>query len=90
MPWQTGADGPRVMVADGEAARATPVNLGADQGPLVMVTGGLTEADRLVVRGQRDLTDGARLFVQEETTERDGSLPADPDAVRLEAEGGSR
>ena len=58
------------------------VSLGADQGTLVMVNAGLAAGDELIVRGQRDLSNGALVEVQERATERDGSMPGDPPSLR--------
>jgi membrane fusion protein (multidrug efflux system) len=72
------------VVEDGRAVERE-LRLGPGQGLMVMVEDGLAIGDQLVVRGQRDLRDGARVVVQERATAPDGSLPTDPDVVRQEA-----
>lgn len=74
--------GPVVFVLEGDRARERRISLGADQGPLVVVRGGLSAGDQLVVRGQRDLAEGTLVAVQERATERDGSMPGDPSSLR--------
>jgi membrane fusion protein (multidrug efflux system) len=70
-----------VFIAEGGAAHQRPVKLGADQGLMVIVKGGLSPGDRLVVRGQRDIHDGSAILVQEEASAADGSTAADPHEV---------
>lgn len=70
-----------VYVVDGDHARRRRVTLGPDQGLLVMVTAGLEPGERLVVRGQRDLIDGALVKVTETADARDGSMAGDPTEV---------
>jgi hypothetical protein len=74
--------GPRVYVVEGDTARARDVDLGPDQGLMVIVMSGLAAGDRLVVRGQRDVTDGSAVHVREESTFADGGLGSDPSEVR--------
>jgi RND family efflux transporter MFP subunit len=74
--------GPRVYVVENDTARVRSVELGPDQGLMVMVTNGLSAGDRLIVRGQRDVTDGAAVQVREESTSPDGALGTDPSEVR--------
>ncbi len=56
-------DAPWVVLANGDAARATQVTLGYAQGDLVEVRAPLKEGDLVVSFGQRGLEDGARLSV---------------------------
>jgi RND family efflux transporter MFP subunit len=67
-------EGPFVFVADGDRARRRPVVLGPDQDLMVVVDRGLAAGDRLIVRGQRELVDGARIQVREEATTPEGSI----------------
>jgi RND family efflux transporter MFP subunit len=77
--------GPAVFVVQADSTAAIrPVVLGADQGLMVTVTDGLQAGDRLVVRGQRDLVDGARVLITEEATAQDGSNGTDPGVVKME------
>ena len=50
---------------------------------MVVVRDGLRAGDELVVRGQRELTDGAAVAVYERAESWDGSLPSDPDVVKF-------
>ena len=74
------------VVEDGRA-RERQIALGPSEGLMVMVTSGLDVGDKLVVRGQRDLTDNARVKIQEIATSSDGSLPDDPPVVRASSHG---
>jgi RND family efflux transporter MFP subunit len=74
-------DGPRAYVAEGDRARQRLLELGPDQGLMVMVKSGLSTGDRLLVRGQRDVHEGTLVAIQEETSRADGSLPEDPAEV---------
>ncbi len=80
----SGDDGPQVFVVNGERAERRRVTLGEDQGLMVVVREGLRAGERLVVRGQRELADGALVVVTETSTAADGTLPGDPDIVRAE------
>lgn len=80
-------DGPAVYVVRDDRARLVHVSLGADQGLMVAVTRGLETGDRLVVRGHRDLVDGALVAVVEEARTRDGGREGDPAET---AEGAAR
>jgi membrane fusion protein (multidrug efflux system) len=71
-----------VFVVDGERVHRRRVSLGPDQGLMVVVVDGLAPGERLVVRGQRDLIDGARVTVTEESAAPDGTRPEDPDVVK--------
>ncbi len=77
------ADGGQIVfVVEGQTARRRPVTLGPDQGLMVIVESGLAAGDRLVVRGQRDLVDGAVVLVTEETAAADGSGDGDPRVIQ--------
>lgn len=80
-----GREGTHVYVVEDDRATWRDVILGPDQGPLVMVTRGLSAGDQLVVRGHRDLSRNARVAVQEETDQRDGTISTDPRAIRDDA-----
>jgi RND family efflux transporter MFP subunit len=71
------AQGTQVFVAVGDRAEQRSVQLGADQGLLVICTSGIAAGDRLIVRGQRSLSPGSPIAVQETSTRRDGWLPTD-------------
>lgn len=77
-----GVRGHMVYVVDGDRARRRAITLGADQGMLVVVTSGLAVGDRVVVRGHRDLVEGALVQIMETATERDGGLAGDPAVSR--------
>ncbi len=73
--------GTEVYVVEGDRARLRDVVLGPGQGLLVMVREGLRPGERLVVRGQRDLVEGALVSVTETAARPDGSLaPAATDS----------
>jgi RND family efflux transporter MFP subunit len=72
------------FVVEGDRARLRPLELGADQGMLAVVSRGLEEGDRLIVRGQRDVLEGGLVRVTEEATAPDGSTLEDPVSVRAE------
>jgi RND family efflux transporter MFP subunit len=71
-----------VFVVQADTAALRPVTLGADQGLMVVVESGLREGEKLVVRGQRDLVDGAKVRITEEATAADGSNGNDPLEIR--------
>lgn len=73
--------GAAVYVVEGDRAQLRRVVLGPDQGLLVAVTAGLRAGELLVVRGQRDLIDGALVKTVETASARDGSLAGDPSAT---------
>ncbi len=77
-----GRSGSQVFVVEGDRARLRSLELGADQGLMVLVESGLQAGDRLVVRGHRELRDGSLVAVTETAADRDGSLPTDPSVVR--------
>jgi RND family efflux transporter MFP subunit len=76
--------GPQVFVVEGNRARARAVELGPDQGVMVIVTTGLARGEELIVRGQRDVADGALVAITERSERRDGSMDGDPPEVREE------
>lgn len=77
-----GRNGAIAFVADSGVARERDITLGPDQGLLVIVERGLEAGDRLIVRGHRELVDGAKVLVQEEATGTDGGMGTDPSEVR--------
>jgi RND family efflux transporter MFP subunit len=77
-------DGRRVYVVEGDRAMARAIELGAAQGLMVQVRRGLEAGERVVVRGQRKLSSGSLVSVQEVATARDGSIATDPPEVREE------
>lgn len=77
-------DGRRVYVVEGDRAVARAIELGAAQGLMVQVRRGLEAGERVVVRGQRKLSSGSLVSVQEVATARDGSIATDPPEVREE------
>jgi len=56
--------GGAVFVVEQETARRRPLVLGAGQGEKVIVAEGLRAGDRLVVRGQREISDGDAVEVR--------------------------
>jgi membrane fusion protein, multidrug efflux system len=79
--------GPAAFVVEDGRAVERPLVLGPDQGLLVAVRQGLSEGDKLIVRGQRELNPGMAVKVTEESRASDGSLPGDP---VLRVRGGGR
>lgn len=77
--------GSAVFVEKSGRVSLRSLTLGPDQGLMVVVPRGLEAGERVVVRGQRDLADGAAVTVTEESRRPDGGLPSDPD---LSARGG--
>ena len=57
--------GRHTFVADDGQARIRPVEIGFLRGDLVHITQGLSDGDRLIVVGHRDLRDGDRIDVRE-------------------------
>jgi RND family efflux transporter MFP subunit len=70
--------GRTVYVVEGDRARRRQVELGEDQGLMVVASSGLHPGDRVVVRGHRDLVEGALVRVTETATGRDGGIATDP------------
>lgn len=70
--------GPAAFVVQDGRAVERDLELGADQGLMVVVTRGLSAGERLVVRGQRELVAGGPVNVTETTERPDGSLAGDP------------
>lgn len=75
------AAGLAVYVVEGDRAALRPVVLGPDQGLMVVIESGLAAGDAVVVRGHRDLVDGALVEVTERAPARDGSNGGDPSEV---------
>ncbi|HIJ64316.1 MAG TPA: efflux RND transporter periplasmic adaptor subunit [Candidatus Hydrogenedentes bacterium] len=61
----TREDAQRVFVEENGLARTRPVEVGVAQGGMVQIKEGLSPGDRLIVVGQRDLSDGEPVYVQE-------------------------
>jgi membrane fusion protein (multidrug efflux system) len=80
-----GPAGPSVFVVDGDRAKNRTVTLGPDQGLMAIVLDGLTDRERIVVRGQRDLRDDSLVEVREVALALDGSLEDDPFEVKAAA-----
>jgi len=72
------AKGTVVYVERDGKAEQRPVELGAGQGLMVVATSGLSAGDRVIVRGQRQLSPGSSVRVQEVSQRRDGWLATDP------------
>lgn len=77
-----GSTGFIVYVVEDQRARPREVVLGPDQGVMVLVRDGLVAGDRVVVRGQRELSPGSRVQVLEVAENRDGTMSTDPVVVR--------
>jgi membrane fusion protein (multidrug efflux system) len=80
--------GPAAFVVEDGRAVERDLELGADQGLMVVVTRGLAAGEHLVVRGQRELVAGGPVNVTETTERPDGSLPGDPAEFGAAAAGG--
>jgi len=76
------AQGHIVYVVNGDRARRRAITLGQDQGMLVVVASGLDVGERVVVRGHRDLVEGALVQITETATARDGGRAGDPTVSR--------
>jgi len=70
-----------VYVIEGDRARKREVVPGPDQGLMIVIEDGLVVGEQLVVRGHRDLVDGALVDVTEQSDTRDGSVGTDPAEV---------
>lgn len=75
--------GTSVFVVEGDTAHLRLIDLGADQGSMVTVDSGLSQGDKLVVRGHRSLREGSLIKVTETSTRSDGMMP-DDSAVLLQ------
>lgn len=64
----------RVFVVNGEEAHEKPVKLGNKHGELVAIAEGLNEGERVVIAGQQNLADGAKVRIQAA-----GAPPAKPE-----------
>jgi len=73
-----GRIGPTAFVVVDDRAVLRRLELGADQGLMVVVRAGLAPGENLVVRGHRDLRDGSLVRVTETATAADGTMPDDP------------
>ncbi len=73
-----GRIGSTAFVVENDRAILRRLELGADQGLMVVVLEGLTPGEQLVVRGHRDLRDGSLVRVTEIATAADGTMPDDP------------
>jgi len=82
------SEGHVVYLVEGERAQRREVVLGPDQGLMIRVESGLAAGGRLVVRGHRELVDGALVAVTEQAADRDGSDGGDPAEVVEAASGG--
>lgn len=82
-----GRIGPTAYVVEEDRAVLRRLQLGSDQGLMVVVRDGLEPGDRLVVRGQRDLREGALVNVTEVATAPDGSREGDPAGISGSATG---
>ncbi len=76
-----GRIGPTAFVVENDRAVQRRLELGADQGLMVVVRRGLEPGEQLVVRGHRDLRDGSLVRVTEFATASDGTTPDDPPSV---------
>lgn len=76
-----GRTGPVAYVVKDDRAFLHSLELGEDQGVMVVVRGGLEPGDQLVVRGHRDLRDGSLVRITETASARDGSTADDPAEV---------
>jgi len=73
-----GRIGPTAFIVVNDRAVLRSLELGADQGLMVVVREGLAPGEQLVVRGHRDLRDGSLVRVTETATAADGTMPDDP------------
>jgi len=79
--------GAKVFVVEGDRAVERRIELGADQGLMVVALTGLAPGERLVVRGHRELIDGGLVKITEQASAPDGSIDSDPQQVRTSAAG---
>jgi len=84
-----GRVGHTAFVVENDRAILRRLELGADQGLMVVVLKGLAPGEQLVVRGHRDLRDGSLVRVTETATAADGTMADDPANV-AEAQAGGR
>lgn len=73
-----GRIGSTAFIVQNDRAILRRLELGADQGLMVVVLEGLAPGEQLVVRGHRDLRDGSLVHVTETSTAADGTMPGDP------------
>ena len=77
-----GRHGLEVFVVEGDRAYRRGITSGPDQGVMVVVTEGLKPGDKLVVRGHRELVEGALVRITQEATDADGAMASDPGVVQ--------
>ncbi len=75
------SEGLMVYVVEGDRALKRRVETGPAQGLMTVVERGLAPGERLVVRGHRDLVEGALVEVTETAESRDGGVDGDPAEV---------
>lgn len=80
-----GRHGTVVYVVEDDRAVQKSVDLGPDQGLMVVVRDGLEVGETLVVRGQRELGSGSLVRIRERSDRPDGTLDSDPAEVRQDA-----
>lgn len=78
-------NGTSVYVVEGDRALLRSISLGADQGAMVIVDGGLNSGEKLVVRGHRSLRDSSLVQITESATRSDGMMPDDSAELLLES-----
>ncbi len=84
-------EGLTVFTVEGDRAVLRPVTLGPDQGLMVVIESGLAVGEKVVVRGHRELVDGALVKITEHAVARDGSNGGDPvEVVESASAGGAR
>jgi membrane fusion protein (multidrug efflux system) len=76
-----GRIGPTAFVVENDRAILRRLELGADQGLMVVVLQGLEPGEQLVVRGHRDLRDGSLVQVTETAGAADGTMAGDPAGI---------
>jgi len=65
----------RVFVVEGDRARERRVKLGTKYGEVMEIIEGVKEGERIVVVGQQNLSEGAKVAVKEQISS-EGSRPA--------------
>ncbi len=79
--------GEHVFVVEDDRAERRRVVLGPDQGLMVAVQRGLQPGELLVVRGQRELTDGSLVTITERVAYGDGTAPGEPAVIKATSAG---
>lgn len=64
------ADKVKVFIIDGDRARLRYINIGSKYGELMEIIEGVTTGEKIVTAGQQNLSDGARVSIQQMATER--------------------